>query len=154
MFVRIFLATLIAFFSCLSPASADVDEKFKKGWEGAFQYIEDTFSEAVFLDTGLQFLPTKYVPYFGQGKKILARAANNLSIKLTPLGIDSSKYIYTEFDTFQLLRVVAALEYGVRHKLPAATRGELLAYSLCPWMQPQCTNEVKEKIYSRRGWKI
>jgi len=34
----------------------------------------------------------------------------------------------------------------------AVVRGELLAYSLCPWQIPQCTMDVKAAIYKRRGW--
>lgn len=151
---RLVASMMLASFILSSTATAAVDEKYRKGWEVAFQYIEDTFFEGALLDTGLQFLPTKYIPYLGQGKKIMARAANNLSMRLTPLGIDSAKYVYTEFDTIQLLRVLAALEYGSKQRLPAATRGELLAYSLCPWMQPQCTSAVKTAIYERRGWQL
>jgi len=153
--MRFKVAFLVALsFLFVSPASADVDEKYKAGWESAFEYIEATFTEAIIIDTGLQFLPTKYIPYLAQGKKILARAANNLSIRLSALGIDSNKYVYTEADTVQLFRILAALELGAKRKLPATLRGELLAYSLCPWMQPQCILDVKEKIYAKRGWKV
>ena len=136
------------------PAQAAVDEKFKKGWETAFEYIESSFAYGITLDTGLSFLPTKYVPYVAQSRKIMARVANEMQRRLAPLGIDATKYFYKEFDGVQVLRVAYALEYAKANKLSALLSSELLAYSLCPWMVPQCTSDVKAAIYKRRGWSI
>jgi hypothetical protein len=134
----------------LTNAAAALDEKYKQGWESAFSYIESSFTEGILVDTTISVVP---VPYIAQAKKILARAANNLVIRLKPLGIDPSKYIYSEFDGVQVMRVAYALEWSSRGKQSAAVSGELLAYSLCPWQMPQCTNEVKHAIYAKRGWK-
>lgn len=133
-------------------AKAEVDEKYKQRWEMAFEHIESSFTEGILIDTSLSLTP-KWVPYVAQARKILARAANNLVIRLRPLGIDPNKYIYTEFDGVQVMRVAYALEWAKRGRQAAVASGELLAYSLCPWQIPQCTNEVKTAIYARRGWK-
>lgn len=151
--ISVFFALIGLFALFAAPqAQAAVDEKFKVGWENSFTYIESSFTEGILLDTAFDLLPTRYVPFVGQAKKILARAANNLSLHLKPLGIDSTKYAYTAFDGVQLLRLVYALERGKVGNLSAAVRGELLAYSLCPWQVPQCSAEVKSAIYKRRGW--
>jgi hypothetical protein len=145
------LAALL-FASSASADTAETDERHKQGWERAFEHIESSFTEGVLIDTTLSLSP-RWVPYVAQARKILARAANNLVIRLKPLGIDPHKYIYTEFDGIQIMRVAYALEWAKRGKQAARTSGELLAYSLCPWQIPQCTNEVKAAIYARRGWK-
>jgi hypothetical protein len=135
-----------------APARAAVDEKYKVGWEDSFQYIESSFSNGVIVDTAFNLLPTRYVPFLSQARLILARAGNNLKIRLQPLGIDASKYPFASVDGIQLMRVVYALERARYGKLSAVVQGELLAYSLCPWQIPQCLDEVKTAIYKRRGW--
>lgn len=151
--MRLLLAGLalgLALFA--NSAQAAVDEKYKDGWQAAFNYIESSFTDGIIVDTAVSMVP-KWVPYISQAKRILARAANNMVIRLKPLGIDPSKYAYTEFDGVQIMRVAYALEYAQRARLAAATSGELLAYSLCPWQVPQCTNDVKAAIFAKRGWK-
>ena len=136
-----------------NAANAAVDEKYKVGWETAFGYVESSFTDGILIDTTLSLVP-KWVPYISQARRILARAANNMVIRLRPLGIDPTKYAYTEFDGVQIMRVAYALEWAKRGRLSASLSGELLAYSLCPWQVPQCTNDVKSAIYARRGWKV
>jgi hypothetical protein len=122
-------ACLVLTLLAAAPAAAATDPKYKAGWEASFSYIESSFSEGILVDTAFDLLPSKYIPYLSQAKKIMARAANNLELRLKPLGLDASKYSYTSFDGVQLLRVVYALERGKVGNLNAGIQPVPLAGS-------------------------